>query len=107
MGKIPRKEDWFSHLASSQVTVGTRDQSEILRVDVTRPAESIGIYDVCWPPDKSVLESMEQAATSCVVAGDFNSHSDRWAYQETNSTSEEVEDWEIDNNLQLINKGIW
>ena len=41
---------------------------------------------------------------NCVVVGDFNSHSERWGYNETDRRGEEVEDWEIDTNLQLINQ---
>ena len=38
------------------------------------------------------------------MLGDFNSHSDRWGYDHTDSRGDEVEDWEIDNNLYLINR---
>ena len=40
----------------------------------------------------------------CMVVGDFNSHSDNWGYEETDRRGEEVEDWEIENNLHLVNE---
>ena len=46
---------------------------------------------------------MDITDTHCIVVGDFNSHSERWGYQQTDLRGEEVEEWEIDNNLFLLN----
>ena len=37
------------------------------------------------------------------MLGDFNSHSEAWGYSEADRRGEEVEDWQIDNKLLLLN----
>ncbi|GFR91032.1 RNA-directed DNA polymerase from mobile element jockey-like [Elysia marginata] len=37
------------------------------------------------------------------ILGDFNSHSQSWGYDEMDHRGEEVENWQIDQNLQLLN----
>ena len=39
----------------------------------------------------------------CIVVGDFNSHSPSWGYPEQDARGEEVEDWQTDMNLLLLN----
>ena len=39
----------------------------------------------------------------CLIFGDFNSHSQSWGYDEMDHRGEEVENWQIDWNLQLLN----
>ena len=39
----------------------------------------------------------------CLILGDFNSHSQSWGYDEMDHRGEEVENWQIDWNLQLLN----
>ena len=36
--------------------------------------------------------------------GDFNSHSQSWGYDHINARAEEIESWQDDNNLTLINQ---
>ena len=38
------------------------------------------------------------------VVGDFNSHSQSWVYDHIDKRGEEVEDWQDDHRLNLINK---
>ncbi|KAK3802135.1 hypothetical protein RRG08_050021 [Elysia crispata] len=42
-------------------------------------------------------------AENCVVLGDFNSRSTSWGYDDTDTRGDEVEDWQIDNNMILLN----
>nr|KAG5704148.1 hypothetical protein BaRGS_009678 [Batillaria attramentaria] len=39
----------------------------------------------------------------CLIVGDFNSHSTCWGYDETDRRGDEVEDWQIDTNMILLN----
>nr|KAG5696480.1 hypothetical protein BaRGS_016519 [Batillaria attramentaria] len=53
---------------------------------------------------KVVVVIIMTGDNNCVVVGDFNIHSERWGYEETDRRGEEVEDWEIDTHLHLINQ---
>ena len=39
----------------------------------------------------------------CIILGDFNSHSEARGYEEADRRGEEVEDWQVDNGLVLLN----
>ena len=39
-----------------------------------------------------------------IIMGDFNSHSQSWGYNHIDSRGEEIEAWQDDNNLTLINE---
>ena len=49
------------------------------------------------------LDHMEQPDSQCPMLGDFNGHSEAWGYTEADRRGEEVEDWQIDNKLLLLN----
>ena len=42
--------------------------------------------------------------TNFIIVGDFNSHSQSWGYNHIDARGEEIEEWQDDNNLILINK---
>uniref|UniRef100_A0A0B7BSI4 Reverse transcriptase domain-containing protein n=1 Tax=Arion vulgaris TaxID=1028688 RepID=A0A0B7BSI4_9EUPU len=93
-----------NEIACQEIAVCASRQSEIVGIDATTPIGSTRIYNIYCPPNKDlVLENMNIIPTNCIVVGDFNSHSKRWGYQDTNNRGDEVEDWEIDSNLHLIN----
>ena len=46
---------------------------------------------------------MEIPTENCPIIGDFNNHSTSWGYDETNQRGDNVEDWQIENNLLLLN----
>ena len=39
----------------------------------------------------------------CLIVGDFNSHSEAWGYAESDRRGDEVEDWQLDHRLILLN----
>ncbi|GFS27138.1 hypothetical protein ElyMa_005239700 [Elysia marginata] len=49
------------------------------------------------------LNAIDIPDTGCLILGDFNSHSQSWGYDEMDHRGEEVENWQIDQNLQLLN----
>ncbi|GFO31993.1 hypothetical protein PoB_005849800 [Plakobranchus ocellatus] len=38
----------------------------------------------------------------CIIVGDFNSYSLNWGYEDLDTRGEEVEEWQVINNLQLL-----
>ena len=51
-------------------------------------------------PNYTLIEVEE---TNCIVVGDFNSHSEAWGYPESDRRGEEIEEWQVDTKLLLIN----
>lgn len=92
-------------IPSSELSVTCNNQTEIVGVDIMIKEETIRIYNLYSPANKDLaLSRMEIKDTNCIVVGDFNSRSERWGYPDTDNRGDEVEDWEIDYNLHLINK---
>ena len=94
-----------NNIPATQIKVDTDNQSEITGVEISLGEKQIRLYNVYCPQDKALsLHTMDIACENCIIIGDFNSHSQSWGYSETDTRGEEVEDWQIDNHLQLLNK---
>ena len=92
-------------IAALDVKISTDQQAEIHRLDFTLEESNFSAYNVYCPSDRDLsLTHINIPDKNCLVVGDFNSHSERWGYEETDRRGEEVEDWEIDNHLHLINE---
>ena len=64
----------------------------------------MNIYNVYRPDNKDLsLRSMNITDENCLIVGDFNSHSTSWGYSENNARGDEVEDWQTESNLILLN----
>merc|ERR1719239_1002338 len=73
-------------------------------IKFTIDGKEITLFNVYSPQDKQLsLNLMTIPSENCLVIGDFNSHSTSWGYQENDNRGNEVEDWQLDNNLILIN----
>ena len=84
--------------------VETNQQSEIQGVQISLTNQDLTIYNLYCPQDKELqLQSLNTPAESCIVLGDFNSRSTCWGYDDTDTRGDEVEDWQIDNNMILLN----
>ena len=91
-------------LPYQEIIVDTENQAEIQGIRVIMGNETLTIFNEYCPVDRSLsLGKMEIGETSCIVVGDFNSHSEAWGYSESDRRGEEVEDWQIDKRLLLIN----
>ena len=89
----------------SEVSVISDNQTEIIGVDIMIKDVKIRIYNLYSPADKDLtLSNMKITDTNCIIVGDFNSRSERWGYPDTDKRGDELEDWEIDSNLHLLNK---
>ena len=85
-------------------SVETDNQAEIQKVKVTLGNDILTIYNEYCPADKSLsLGKIEVEETNCIVVGDFNSHSEAWGYPESDRKGEEIEEWQVDTKLLLIN----
>ena len=57
------------------------------------------------PNDKALsLNALPAVEDHYLVVGDFNSHSHSWGYDHIDQRGEEVENWQDDHKLNLINK---
>ncbi|KAK7091308.1 hypothetical protein V1264_009008 [Littorina saxatilis] len=94
-----------NHLPAKHITLDTDGQAEITGVDITlQNGKQIRIYNIYCPADRQLsLHKMEVPQDGCLIIGDFNSHSHSWGYNETDSRGEEVEDWQIEQHLYLLN----
>ena len=91
-------------IAAKDITVDTNQQAEIHGVSITVDNSVITIFNLYCPPDKDLsLQMMDTPPENCLVIGDFNSHSTCWGYDETDRRGDEVEDWQIESNMLLLN----
>ena len=91
-------------LPYQEIIVDTENQAEIQGIQVIMGNQTLKIFNEYCPVDRSLsLGKIEIGETSCIVVGDFNSHSEAWGYSKSDRRGEEVEDWQIDKRLLLIN----
>ena len=50
------------------------------------------------------LHNIHVRDSNFIIMGDFNSHSQSWGYDHIDARGEEIEAWQDDNNLTLINQ---
>lgn len=80
-------------------------EQEHLTVKLLLPSGDLWITNYYSPSTSSLaLHKVKLEASRHLVAGDFNSHSQSWGYEEMDARGEEVEDWMMENNLILINQ---
>ena len=83
---------------------GGETQAEIHGVNISLNNTDLTILNLYCPDNKKLsLQCMEIPNENCLVVGDFNSHSTCWGYEENDSRGDEVEDWQSETNLILIN----
>jgi ribonuclease HI len=91
-------------IAAKDFQVDTNQQAEIHGVNITVDNSVITIINLYCPQDKELsLQSMNIPSQNCLIVGDFNSHSTCWGYEETDRRGDEVEDWQIENTVILLN----
>ena len=66
-------------LPYQEIIVDTENQAEIQGIQVIMGNETLTIFNKYCPVDRSLsLGKIEIEETSCIVVGDFNSHSEVW-----------------------------
>jgi hypothetical protein len=94
-----------NNIPTIELPKATNNRLEIIGVELSIGKDNLSIYNAYCPPNTELgLDTMEIKPTNCIVVGDFNSHSNRWGFPDKDSRGDEVENWDIDNNLHLINK---
>ena len=104
-----RKEEIISLVRNSIIAVETNRSNnqdlEHITVKLLLPSGDLWITNCYSPPTSSLaLHNVKLEASRHLVAGDFNSHSQSWGYEEMDARGKEVEDWMMENNLVLINQ---
>ena len=93
-----------NNLSATEFQIDTEDEAEIHDITLTVDNEKITIFNYYCPQDRQMkLTNMVIQESNTLVTGDFNSHSTSWGYETSDRRGEEVEDWQIDNNLLLLN----
>lgn len=94
-----------NNIPAQEIKLDTNQQAEVQGVNITMDSSVLTIYNLYCPPDKDLpLQYLGNLPTeNCLVVGDFNSHSTCWGYEETDKRGEEVEDWQIDAQMVLLN----
>ena len=93
-----------NNIPAKEISVDTGGQAEITGVDVTVNKRQIRVYNLYCPPDRQLsLDRLDVTQEDCLIVGDFNSHSHSWGYKEIDPRGEEVEEWQIEQQLHLLN----
>ena len=94
-----------NNIPAEELPINNSEESEINAVKLILQDRQLVIFNVYAPPDKSLyIQELEIPTTDCMVVGDFNSHSPSWGYTDLDAKGEEIEDWQVNNCLQLLNK---
>ncbi|VDO05268.1 unnamed protein product [Rodentolepis nana] len=80
----------------------TQDKCEIIRLNVWKCQNQFKIYAIYNPPKNCPNFYFLTISYKTVVLGDFNAHSTRWGYKDTNIAGKEIEDMLNSNPLELI-----
>ena len=79
-------------------------QAEIHGVDITINQTCIKIFNIYCPDNKDLsIQNFDVPQKNCIVLGDLNSHSTCWGYEANNARGDEIEDWQSETNMVLIN----
>lgn len=81
------------------------DDSEFQVLSLRKNDLNLTLVNIYSPNDKALsLDKIPTEETNFLVVGDFNSHSQSWGYDHIDIRGEEVETWQDDNRLNLINQ---
>ena len=79
------------------------DGAEYQCFKIKTKSSEINLINYYCPNDRPLsLESIE-VQDSCLIVGDFNSHSQSWGYDHSDTRGDELEDWQDAHQLLLVN----
>ena len=61
------------------------------------------VYYYCPNNVNLNIQNMNLKSENFIIVGDFNSHSQSWGYNHIDNRGKEIEDWQDENNITLIN----
>ena len=80
------------------------DGAEYQCLKVRSKSKEVTLVNYYCPNDRPLsLSSIDVPLEGFLMVGDFNSHSQSWCYDHADARGEEIEDWQDDNNLILVN----
>ena len=79
----------------------SEDKSEIVNVNVWKQGNNFIIYAIYNAPNKPDFTSLIVTSKTIIIA-DFNAHSPKWGYTDTNTAGQETEDLINTSTLELI-----
>ena len=80
------------------------DGAEYQYLKVRSKSKEVNLVNYYCPNDRPLsLNSIDVQPGGFLMVGDFNSHSQSWGYDHADARGEELEDWQDDNNLILVN----
>ena len=81
------------------------EEAEYIQIKITTNNRSVDIVNYYCPNDKALsLEEIQIPNNHFLIAGDFNSQSQSWGYNVMDKRGEDIETWQDENNLILINE---
>ena len=81
------------------------DDSEFEVLNLKKKDFHMKLVNLYSPNNKALsLNALPAVEHHYLVVGDFNSHSQNWGYDHIDKRGEEVENWQDDHRLNLINK---
>ena len=86
-------------LEVSQYQVGAEYQHIKLR---TKSSE-VSLINYYCPNDKPLALETIEVEGNFIIVGDFNSHSQSWGYPNSDARGDELEEWQDEHNLILVN----
>ena len=80
------------------------EEAEYLQIKISSNNTTLTIINYYCPNDKNLsLGTIEVTQNDFLIAGDFNSQSQSWGYSTMDKRGEDIESWQGDNQLILIN----
>lgn len=89
---------------NASLTKKSMEEAEYQVVKIITSDKTLTVVNFYCPDDKKLfLETIEVPDTGFLMAGDFNSRSQSWGYNNLDRRGEEVESWQDENHLILVN----
>ena len=80
------------------------EEAEYIEVKVTTKETVLNIVNFYCPNDKQLsLDTIQVPDSGFLITGDFNSQSQSWGYNTMDPRGEEIEAWQDENHLILVN----
>ncbi|PVD38981.1 hypothetical protein C0Q70_01606 [Pomacea canaliculata] len=80
------------------------DEAEYIEVKVTITNSILHVINYYCPSDKMLsLDTIQVPDSGFLIAGDFNSQSQSWGYNILDKRGEDIETWQDENHLILVN----
>ena len=95
-----------NNIPTTDIFIPNSTQSEILGTKLILPGGDINVFNCYCPPDKELeLERIQILNNEeYLILGDMNSHSQSLGYSDLNARGEEIEEWQSENSLILLNQ---